>query len=127
MATISPVAAAVDITDDATGPGRPRKFVWSTLTDADTADPLTVSGFIKRATVDIRGGGASGFGGATVVFQGSVDGTNFNTLTDVTGAAISLTAAGARGILDLAQNKFKPVASGGSSQDVDITLLIWTD
>ena len=124
MATITATPEAVDVPDDVIGSGKPpKRFVWPEVTEADTAAPITIIGFVKAMVVQFAGT----FGGATATFEGSIDGTTDVTLTDVTGAAISLTADGVRSVIDKNFLTFNPAFSGGSSQDVDITLLVWTE
>ena len=63
------------------------------------------------------------FGSATVVIQGSLDGTTWATLTDPQGDALSFTAAGLNLVAENVRY-IRPSASGGSSQDIDVYLLV---
>jgi len=72
------------------------------------------------ASVQVTGS----FGGATVVLEVSNDGTNWVTLTDRTGAEISLTAAGFRDITSGAQY-VRARAVGGSGTSVTVRLVAW--
>lgn len=89
---------------------------WETLTEADTG-----AAFAPGSTDPLAGSVQviGTFGGATVILQGSNDGTNWVGLNDVAGNAISLTAAGAAEF-STAMAYIRPSASGGSSQDVDV-------
>lgn len=92
---------------------------WEALTESDTAAAWVPSGLEALiAGVQVTGT----FGGATVVLEGSWDGTNYETLRSIDGAAISLTAAGYAEFATTAK-VIRPSASGGSSQDVDITII----
>lgn len=95
------------------------KVFWETLTEADTATAVIPSATAPAiASVQVTGT----FGGATVVLQGSNDGTNYFTLKDTAGSDISLTAAGGADF-SVGCLQIRPSASGGSSQDVDITVI----
>ncbi len=108
MATITPV--------DQTAPSGVSVYLWETLTEADTCASVDCNGtsFIA-GSVQVVGT----FGGATVVLQGSNDGTNWVSLKDVSGNAISIASAGAAEF-STAMLYIRPSASGGTSQDLDI-------
>lgn len=111
MATITPtLTGAYD---------KPIEAFWETLTENDTAaawEPQRLAALI--AGVQVTGT----FGSATVVLEGSWDGTNYVTLKDTAGNDVSLTAAGAAEFSTTAK-LIRPAASGGTSQDVDITII----
>lgn len=114
MATIAAVRSSP-------GPNIEQAF-WEALTENDTATRITPAGVASFfASVQVTGA----FGGATVVLQGSNDGSNWINLSDVDGSAISITGAG--GVqFNSAYLYLRPFASGGTSQDVDITLIMRT-
>lgn len=71
-----------------------------TLTNADTdCAPLTAHEYGDRH-VQIGTSGTTGFGTGTVVVQGSNDGTNWFSLTDPQGNAISKTTASLETIME---------------------------
>ena len=112
MATINPERSQVSVNME--------KIFWETLTTGDTAGYCLPQGVGSLAgSVQVTGT----FGGATVVLEGSNDGTNYVTLTDITGFPISLTAAG---LVDFstACAYVRPAISGGSSDDVDVTVIL---
>lgn len=113
MATITPVRSSPAWNIE--------KIFWETLTENDTATAVVPAGRI-RGSVQVTGT----FGSATVVLQGSNDGTNYATLEDNAGNAISLTAAG---LADFSADclQIRPSASGGTGQDVDITVILRHD
>lgn len=79
-----------------------------TLTQADgTGDAVELPGSPDRSA-QIRGT----FNGATVVVEGSNDGTNYETLTDPQGNAISKTAAAIEAITEMTR-KIRPKLTGG--------------
>jgi hypothetical protein len=91
-------------------------IVQWTLTDADTATEVSLAEYADRS-VQVQGT----FGGATITIQGSNDGTNWHTLNDFEGDALSFTSAGLRMIAEPTAY-IKPVTAGGSSSSVVITI-----
>lgn len=91
---------------------------WTSMGDADTGLPVAMAGGSDRS-VQFTGTFAS----ATVVLQGSNDGSNYVTLTDPQGNTISKTAAGIEQISELTRY-VRPVTSGGSGAAVTVSLLI---
>lgn len=109
MATINP-------TPQSTGVPGTTTIKWETLTENDSAAEHAPGGY-EPAIGNVQVVGT--FGGATVNFQGSNDGTNWVNLSDTQGTEISLTATGAADFSS-AMLYFKPVAASGSSQDIDV-------
>jgi len=94
--------------------------LWETITDSDTAQiwcPINTNG----AICSIQFSGT--WGGATVVLQQSNDGATWFTANDVLGTAVSATAD-AFFELSIAAKYVRPSTSGGSSSDVDATLIL---
>lgn len=88
---------------------------WTGLATGDTATTHT----LERTAGILGSFQAFGtWGGATVVLQGSNDGTNWVTLKD-NGTDISLTADGAFEF-STAMLYVRPSISGGSGDDVDV-------
>lgn len=63
------------------------------------------------------------FGGATVVIQGSNDGTNWRTLSDPSNAALSFAAAGLEAIQEHTRY-IRPLSSGGTGTSVTVTIFM---
>lgn len=84
--------AAVTITPS---PGFSSLAVWALTTADPTGDSISIPGARDRS-IQVFGT----FGGATLTVQGSNDGTNWNTLHDETGAALTFTATGAHAIVE---------------------------
>jgi len=118
MATITPTASTVSRANYKHMNRRSQVVImtWETLTEADTAAAVCPTG---ADSLFFQATGT--FGGATLVLQGSNDGTNWVTLTDETDTAISLNAAGGVSVLERPAY-IRPSASSGSSQDIDCTL-----
>lgn len=93
-------------------------FSWASVTETDTFKPIKLERALFAYSMQVSGT----FGGATVALHGSLDGTNYAALTDASGSAIGLTAAGVASGGDLAL-WLKPVASGGTSQSLNVSLM----
>lgn len=120
MATITPTTAQHGAGDvRARGNAVQNRVSWAALTEADTAASIEITALDGKATYQVTGT----FGGATITLQGSHDDTTFFTVTDSFGTAVSLTAA-AGGALAGLPPYVKPVASGGSSQSLNIFLAV---
>jgi hypothetical protein len=94
--------------------------VWSGLNTADTVEPLVIpSRTGSRAAVQIGGD----FGGATVKIQVSNDGITYFDLSDVDGDPVSATA---NAIFEISTSAvfIRPDVSGGSEDDIDVTLCL---
>jgi hypothetical protein len=72
--------------------GDQRAFTWGPLLNGEAGATLNLPAFGDR-TVQVAG--TFGAGG-TIVIEGSLDGTNWITLNNIQGSALSLTAAGLR-------------------------------
>jgi hypothetical protein len=94
------------------------KVIWATVTESDT--PLSYKGMHEYADRSVQFVGTEG--GSTMTFAGSNDGTNFETLNDPFGTAISLSAAGLRQVLEYTE-EVKPIFTGGSSQSMTVTMV----
>lgn len=91
---------------------------WSAMGNADTGTSVLMSGAADRS-VQIEGT----FGGATVVIQGSNDGSNWQSLTDPQGNAISKAAASLEQISELTRY-IRAVTSGGTGTSVNVNVLL---
>jgi hypothetical protein len=93
---------------------------WTGVSTADTMDaigPMNKGIGARRASVTFSGT----FGGATLTLQGSNDGTNWGTLTDLAGNAISVTAAAVREF-STSCLYVRPASSGGTGDNVDVVV-----
>lgn len=69
----------------------------------------------------IQASGA-GFGGSTLTIEGSNDGTNWVTLTDTAGSALTFTSAGLKQILQVTRY-IRAKVTGGAATAIDATLV----
>lgn len=110
MAVISPTTIEAD--------GNAYVVSWTAIGDSDTCTPVTWAG-ARDKTVQITGT----FGSATIVLQGSIDGTNYVTLTDPQGNTISKTSAAIETVMENVRF-IRPATSGGTSSSVNVHLLM---
>ena len=112
MATIIPTTVEQQIQAAA--------YRWTDYSTADTSTPIKVQNMQGLAgSVQITGT----FGSATITLQGSNDGTNYVTLKDGGGNAISFTAAG-MAEFSTAALYLKPTSTGGTSDNVTVTVIL---
>lgn len=94
------------------------KTVWTPLTAANAVGDTAGPELGADRTVAVTGT----FNSATVVIQGSLDGTNFFTLNDFQGSAISCTAACLEGIAEFVPYIRPSTSGGGGSQSITVTI-----
>lgn len=93
--------------------------VWTGLDGDDNGEALEMPDFSNRS-VQFTGT----FDSATIVLQGSNDGSNWVTLQDLEGAAISMTSAGLVSIMEDTRYIRPSVSGGGGSTSLTATVLI---
>lgn len=91
---------------------------WPAMGGSDMGVAAPMAGAADR-TVQVEGT----FGGATVVFQGSNDGSNYETLTDPQGNLLSWTSGGIKQVLQLTRY-VQPVTTGGGGSSINVNLLL---
>lgn len=115
MATIT---ATVSRVTDA-GVSKVYSAQWLAMGNADTGSSVAMAGARDRS-IQVQGT----FGSATVTIQGSNDGSNWQTLTDPQGNALTWTSANRlEQILELTRY-IRPTTSGGTGTIIDVTLLL---
>jgi len=115
MATIQHTVARVNTWGDDT-----HIVTWAALTSADAVGSSVEMPGSSDRSVQITGT----FDSATVVLQGSNDGTNWVTLTDPQGNAISKTAAALEMVQELTRYIRPSTSGGGASQNVNVIMLL---
>lgn len=96
---------------------------WTGLLNGDDGTPVEMPGSADRS---IQFLGTFGAGG-TIVLEGSNDGTNYATLTDPQGNAISKTAAAIEAVLELTRFVRPRVTAGDGTTDLQAHLLVKRD
>lgn len=110
MATVNP--SYVTISDDVV------TATWTALTSANADGAPIHPRFNEYADRCVHILGT--FDSATVLWQGSNDGTNYVTLTDPSSTAISKTAAAIEQVLESALFQRPNTSGGGGSQSVKV-------
>ena len=111
MATVNPVITHIGEQDGST-----MKFQWTiTGTNDGAAMP-----FAQWADRSVQFAGT--WGGGTVVWEGSNDGTNYETLNDAQGSAISKTANALEQVVEITQFARPKVTTGVTG--VTVTCLV---
>src|SRR6266704_1014283 len=115
MATITPTFSKIR------GPAGGIDAVVATWTpfaaSGDVGQALQRTDLVDRS-VQVTGT----FSGATIVFEGSNDGTNYFTLSNPTGTALSFTAAGLMQVTE-ATAWVRPRVTAGSGASLTVTLI----
>lgn len=107
------------VTKSHTFSGESFAIQWTPVTAADTCDVIEVP---AGAKVSVQVAGT--FDSATVVLQGSNDGTNYVGLTDPQGNAISKAAAAIEAVEEPVRYIKATHSGGGGSQSLKITLYV---
>jgi len=94
-------------------------YRWDNLANGDTGTPLEID---RRTDRSIQVNGTFGAGG-TVVIEGSLDGTNYVTLSDLQGTALSFTAAGLEGVTEAVTFIRPRVSAGDGTTSLDVFIL----
>ena len=114
MGNINPSRSAVS----AYGGEEAQLVTWANVAPGDVCVPVKLPEFDPVA---FQAEGT--IGGATVTLAGSLDGSNYHTLNDKTGAAISLTAAGMKSVEDHPMY-CQPVLTNGTGSSMTFSLLM---
>ncbi len=112
MAVITPTVARLDRSRNAI------LITWASIGDADTCTAVELPDGNEKS-VQITGT----FGSATILLTGSNDGTNYATLTDPQGNAISKTSAAIEAVSEHTRY-IKPSTSGGTGSAITVTVLV---
>ncbi len=83
---------------------------WSGLLQGDDGEPLPVDAILQYLDRTFQVTGT--FGGATILIEGTNDGTNYYTLDDPQGIPLSITTAGIYQVIQVTL-KMRPRVSGG--------------
>jgi hypothetical protein len=106
-----------------TGKSHARRIAtWAAETTAGNASIARYAPHVSLANASVQVSGT--IGGATIVLQGSNDGTTYATLKDLAGNDLSFTAAGYAEFTSGAAF-VKPSISGGTGDSINIVVTHW--
>ncbi|MBL4795781.1 MAG: hypothetical protein JKY50_00045 [Oleispira sp.] len=111
--------AVISYTTERTTPNR-IVVTWSSVTESDTAQTFELRELPQDISVHVSGT----FGSSTTVLKVANDGGSGLDATDLGGTAVALTA---EGITSLRERPLtiKPTMSGGTSQSLDVNMVVW--
>lgn len=112
MAVVAPTITELEPRD-----GSVRLYSWAMVTLNDTGAPIPFAQWADRS-VQFNGT----WGGGTIVWEGSNDGTNYETLNDAQGSAISKTANALEQVVEITQFARPKVTTGVTG--VTVTCLV---
>lgn len=92
---------------------------WIELGQGDDGDPVYMGEFGDRS-IQVTGT----FGGATLQWEGSNDGTNYVALSDPQGTDIAMTTAGISAVAEVTRMARPKVVGGGGTTDLDVSVLL---
>ena len=118
MAAIAPTSAILGNTGQGNQHGPALTWTWTPVTEADTMDAVEVPVSLSDRTIHVFGT----FGSSTLLVTGSIDGTNYFTMNDSNGNALSITSAKGEALLELVRY-IKLTHSGGTGTSLSIVLL----
>jgi hypothetical protein len=101
-----------------TGNNKVIVFNWLAMATSDDGEPVAFAQYTDKS-VQITGT----FGGATVVIEGSNDGTTYAVLTDPQGNDLNITSAKVEMVSE-ATRYVRPRVSGGSGTSINVYLLV---
>lgn len=95
---------------------------WPELADGDVGQPFNFVSYADRSVQVVPSPVGGGFGGGAVTIEGSHDGVNWATLTDLQGNALAMNNTRIEVIPELTQY-IRPRVSSGTGVKLDVYLL----
>lgn len=95
-------------------------ITWAAIPNGDSGSPVEMPGSADRSVQILGTFGAGG----TIVIEGSNDGTNYVTLTDPQGNALSKTAAAIEAVSELTRYIRPHVTAGDGTTALTVCLLL---
>lgn len=111
--------ATVNLTKSSVSLGFTDIVSWAALANGDVGAPLDTGDFADR-TVQVLGTFGSG---GQVTIQGSLDGSNWFTLSNPTGNALVFTSAGGKGVLEMVRYLRPNITAGDGTTSITVLLL----
>lgn len=93
---------------------------WTGLLNGDSGAPYEAPVYADRA-MQVTGTFSTG---GTLLMEGTIDGTNYATLTDPQGDALSFTSARIEQVMELATKMRPRVSAGDGSTSLAVSMLI---
>jgi hypothetical protein len=116
MATVTPTFSS-----DLAGDNSAAMLTWTPLTTANAdGSPVDFVQYSERCVQVVGTFGAAG----TLVLQGSNDGTNWFTLNNAQGAALSFTAAGLKQVVENPRYMCPLITGGDGTTSLTMTLVM---
>ncbi len=94
-------------------------FTWADIPAGETCQAATHGGTGDR-TLQVEGV----FGGATVLLEGSLNGTDYHTLHDTVGVELAFTSAGLRAVLENVIHIRPSIVGGDGTTLINVTLAV---
>lgn len=94
-------------------------YAWPAMANGDTGAPVPYSKFADRS---VQVSGTFGVGGA-VTIEGTNDGTNWATLTDLRGTPLVITAASIVMVAEITLQIRARVTAGDGTTSLDVVLM----
>lgn len=107
------IPVVVNLNDDAA------RVTWTGVAFGDTCTPA--KGLSEYADRSVQLAGT--FGGATLAVRGSNDESNYETLTDPLGVAISRTSAGLKQIVEFTHTVKPELTGGDGTTSITVTVV----
>lgn len=95
---------------------------WPSLADGDDGEPLRFPHYADRSVQVVPSPVAGGFGGGAVTIEGSHDGVNWTTLTDLQGNALVMNNTRIEMVPELTQF-IRPRVTSGTGVKLDVYIL----
>lgn len=96
---------------------------WASMANGDSGDPLPTDTIVQYLDRTFQITGTFGTGG-TVLIEGTNDGTNWATLTDPQGVALSITSAGIYQVIQVTLKMRPRVSAGDGTTAIVVTGLL---
>lgn len=116
MATITATASGVPVDSFV---GNSRLVTWTPLANGDSGSAVSLSEFTDRSAAVTGTFGAGG----TLIIEGTIDGTNWFTLTDPQGNNLSFTSARLEAISEATVQIRPRVTAGDGTTALTVTML----
>lgn len=112
MSTITPTTTRI--------PGGALKVVWSNMANGDVGSPVENAAYADRS---VQVSGTFGAGG-TAVIEGTINESTYATLNDMGAAALSLTSAAIKSIMDVPVKIRPSITAGDGTTSITVAMIM---